>query len=183
MSRFSYYQRLSARQRAVYRRSDAVTSVELPGAQEFASIVGEIEAGLLADDRKRTQKATVALAKGICGALGVPMVVLRVLAKRPSSATEELYGLYEREEGKPAVIRVWMRTAAYERPVALRTFVRTVLHELCHHLDFEKLLLPDSYHTVGFFRRESSLARQLLPRRERRERRKAQLSLFDGADR
>jgi hypothetical protein len=167
---------LSARQRAVYRRSDAVTSVPLPRAEVLVPLVAEIEAGLLADDRTRTQKATVALVRGICEALEVPPVVLRVLAKRPSTATEELHGLYEREDGKAAVIRVWMRTAAWQRPVALRTFVRTVIHEVCHHLDFEKLALPDSYHTQGFFRRESSLARQLLPRRERA--RRGQLQLF-----
>jgi hypothetical protein len=174
VTRFSYYRRLSARQRAVYRRSDEVVSIALPDAASLQPLVAEIDAGLLADDRKRTQKATVALAQGICAALEVPPVVLRVLARRPSNAREELHGLYEREEGKPAVIRVWMRTAAFERPVALRTFVRTVLHELCHHFDFERLALPDSYHTEGFFRRESSLARQLLPRRERR----GQLDLF-----
>ncbi len=175
MTRFAYYRRLSARQRAVYRRSDEVVSIALPNAASLQPLVAEIEAGLLADDRKRTQKATVALTLGICAALEVPPVVLRVLARRPANAREELHGLYEREEGKPAVIRVWMRTAAYERPVALRTFVRTVLHEICHHLDFERLALPDSYHTEGFFRRESSLARQLLPRRERR---RGQLDLF-----
>ncbi len=39
-----------------------------------------------------------------------------------------------------------------------------LLRELCHHFDYERLGLRDSYHTQGFFRRESSLARQLLPR-------------------
>lgn len=179
MSRFSYYDRLSARQRAVYRKSDAVTSLALPGAERFVPMVAEIEAALLADDRKRLQKATVAFVAGLCGALELPPVVMRVLARRPANAREELHGLYEREDGKVPVIRVWMRTAAYERPVALRTFVRTVLHELCHHHDFEKLALADSYHTEGFFRRESSLARQVLPRRERAA---AQLRLFPGGD-
>ena len=59
-----------------------------------------------------------------------------------------------------------MRTAAYERPVALRTFVRTVLHEVCHHLDFEKLELADSYHTEGFFRRESKPGPPAAPEEE-----------------
>jgi hypothetical protein len=33
---------------------------------------------------------------------------------------------------------------------------------LCHHLDYELLRLPDSFHTEGFYQRESSLLRQLL---------------------
>ena len=60
---------------------------------------------------------------------------------------------------------VWMRTAAYERPVAHRTFVRTLSHELGHHLDYELLGLEDSFHTKGFFQRESSLVRTLLPKK------------------
>jgi hypothetical protein len=56
-----------------------------------------------------------------------------------------------------------MRTARHGRVVAFRTFLRTLLHELCHHLDLEVLGLGESFHTEGFFRRESSLFRQLVP--------------------
>jgi len=38
------------------------------------------------------------------------------------------------------------------------------MHELAHHLDVTLLALEDSFHTAGFFRRESSLVRQLLGR-------------------
>jgi hypothetical protein len=55
-----------------------------------------------------------------------------------------------------------MRTAAHKRVVAFRTFLRTLLHELCHHLDYDLLALPDSFHTEGFFKRESSLFKQLV---------------------
>jgi len=41
--------------------------------------------------------------------------------------------------------------------VAYRTFLRTLLHELCHHLDYDLLRLRDSLHTQGFYQRESSL--------------------------
>ena len=47
--------------------------------------------------------------------------------------------------------------------VKFRTFLRTLLHKLCHHLDYELLGLTDSFHTEGFYQRESSLVRQLLP--------------------
>ncbi|MEK7221411.1 MAG: hypothetical protein AAB253_09470 [candidate division NC10 bacterium] len=33
---------------------------------------------------------------------------------------------------------------------------------MCHHLDYELLDLADSFHTEGFYKRESSLLRQLL---------------------
>ena len=59
------------------------------------------------------------------------------------------------------MITVWMRTAKNKKIVAYRSFLRTVLHELCHHLDYELLGLKDSLHTEGFFKRESSLFKQL----------------------
>jgi hypothetical protein len=59
-----------------------------------------------------------------------------------------------------------MRTARQRRVVAFRTFLRTVLHELCHHLDYLFYRLPDSFHTEGFYKRESSLFHQLVPRDE-----------------
>jgi len=55
-----------------------------------------------------------------------------------------------------------MRTAQHRRVVAFRTFLRTLLHELCHHLDYELLKLEDSFHTEGFFKRESGLFKQLV---------------------
>lgn len=72
----------------------------------------------------------------------------------------------EREDDTTAVIRVWMKTAANERVVAHRTFLRTLLHEVCHHLDYDLLQLADFFHTQGFFARESSLVRQLAPKLE-----------------
>jgi hypothetical protein len=165
---FDYYYRLSPARRAIYRKSDAVTKLELPEPESLHPLIEEIGRGLSADDRGATQRPTRKLCTALCVTLDVPLVTVRVLARRPSNATAELHGLYEREEGKRPIIRVWMRTAAHERPVRLRTFVRTVLHEMCHHFDFDLLGLADSYHTQGFFRRESSLARQLLPKKAER---------------
>jgi hypothetical protein len=96
--------------------------------------------------------------------LVTPPVRVRVLAKRPSDDWEELHGLYQPEEdGKSAEITVWMRTAKRQQVVAFRTFLRTLLHELCHHLDYEHLKLDESFHTEGFYKRESSLFKQLVP--------------------
>ncbi len=54
-----------------------------------------------------------------------------------------------------------MRTAQRQQVVKFKTFLRTMLHELGHHLDYQKFRLRDSFHTEGFYRRESSLLRQL----------------------
>jgi hypothetical protein len=73
-----------------------------------------------------------------------------------------------------------MKTAARGQVVAFKSFIRTVLHDLCHHLDYTYFDLDDSLHTEGFFKRESSLYKQIAPielqsgkpRREKARRRK-----------
>jgi uncharacterized damage-inducible protein DinB len=55
-----------------------------------------------------------------------------------------------------------MRTAQQKRVVAFRTFLRTLLHEIGHHVDYTRLRLGDSFHTQGFYQRESSLFHQLV---------------------
>lgn len=127
-----------------------------------AAFARDLERALRSGSRQEVERSAWRLCRRICQDQEVPWVELRVRQKRPSSQGGELHGLYEREEGRTAVITLWMRTAQQKRVVAFKTFLRTLLHELCHHLDYEVLGLADSLHTEGFFRRESDLARQLL---------------------
>lgn len=147
-----------------------MTLVPLRDAAAARPWVEALGAALEADDRRAVQRACNGLGAQLCADLEISAVPVRVLARRPADAVSELHGLYLRHEDGSTQIRVWMRTAAHERVVAFRTFLRTLLHELCHHLDYEHLELADSYHTQGFFQRESSLARQLLPEPRRRRR-------------
>jgi hypothetical protein len=165
---FPYYRRLSAEDKEVYRRSAAIAKVPLGDAASLGPAVRAIEASLAKDDRAAVEAACGRLVHGIARKLGVEPLSVIVLATRPSNAAGELHGLYVREPGRRAVIRVWMRTAAREDVVRFRTFLRTLLHEVCHHLDYVHFKLPDSFHTEGFFQRESSLMRQLAPRGRRR---------------
>ena len=55
-----------------------------------------------------------------------------------------------------------MRTAEKENVVKFRTFLRTLLHEVCHHLDYELYKLAETFHTEGFYARESGLMRELM---------------------
>jgi hypothetical protein len=160
---FAYYNRLSSRDQAVYRRSDAVTSLALPEAEGLHPRIEQLRQALARDDRRTVAAVAGALALGLARRLGVPPVDVEVLAVRPSAAWGELHGLYTRDERRPPRIQLWMRTARHRRVVAFRTFLRTLLHEVGHHLDYELLGLADSFHTEGFFRRESSLFRQLVP--------------------
>ena len=162
---FGYYDRLSKQQQAVYRQSDSVASIHLPGEADLKPVVAELAELLKGGDLAAVERIAQRVCDGVCDALSVEPVEVDVLEVRPSSATHELHGLYTPEEGPRPRIRVWMRTAKHARVVAHRTFVRTLVHELCHHLDYALLELEESFHTDGFFKRESSLCRQLLPPR------------------
>jgi hypothetical protein len=88
----------------------------------------------------------------------VPKCTIRVLAARPLRVRErgtfELFGDYDPET---SVIRVWMRTAVRKEVTSFGTFVSTLCHEFCHHLDFQKFGFPDSWHTRGFYERTAVL--------------------------
>ncbi len=161
---FNYYHRLGKRQKAIYRKSDSIERIDLNEPELNSDLILSLEDVLIAEDRKQTEKLSHSLVNSILSDLKVVPVQVRVLSARPSNNWGELHGLYEPIDGNTkARITVWMRTARHKKVVAFRTYLRTLLHELCHHLDYEYLTLADSFHTEGFFNRESSLFKQLVP--------------------
>jgi len=161
---FAYFQRLTRRQQAIYLRSDALTTLALPDAARLRPAVARLAEALRREDRPETEAAAQGLASGLATALGVPAVRVQVLAARPHARWGELHGLYETSARgeRPPLITLWMRTARQKRVVAFRTFLRTLLHEVGHHLDYTLLRLGDSFHTQGFYARESHLFHQLV---------------------
>jgi len=161
--RFAYYAKLSAADQRIYRRSDAIVTLPLPAGVVAGEFIERIRDGLLGDDVKTVHRACQALVDALVAGYGVPPIRIRVLARRPSDDYGELHGLYEPEEDRtPARITVWMRTAAKAQVVAFKTFLRTIVHEVGHHLDYEHFKLEETFHTEGFYKRESSLANALL---------------------
>ena len=160
---FAYYAKLSPARQRIYRRSDAIETLPLPAGLMAGDIVALIRDGLAGDDLKAVQRACQTLIDALVAGYRVPPIRIRVLARRPADDYGELHGLYEPEEGRtPARITVWMRTAAKKQVVAFKTFLRTVVHEVGHHLDYELFKLEETFHTEGFYKRESSLANALL---------------------
>ncbi len=158
---FPYYYRLSKADKRTYRESDSYDRIVLPNAKALRKVAARLEGALKDDDRVAVERGAQKLLTKVTRQLEVGKVSVRVLDVRPSNAESELHGLYVREEDERPVIHVWMRTAAKKHVVAFRTFLRTLLHELCHHLDYELLDLEDSFHTEGFFQRESALVRDI----------------------
>lgn len=164
---FAYYARLTKRQQAIYDKSDGIHEVRLPEPAALHPLVAALAEALAHEDREQTQLTCQQLLGALTRTLRVPPARVEVLAARPHARWGELHGLYtESRAGRPPKMTLWMRTARQRRVVAFRTFLRTALHELCHHLDYLFYRLPDSFHTEGFYKRESSLFHQLVPRDE-----------------
>jgi hypothetical protein len=159
---FSYYNRLTVKQKRIYQESDRITSVPLPEVKHLYPYVMALSNALRSENRTETEQSSQKLVSCLTSALKVSSVRVKVLAKRPSRTWGELHGLYEdSNDNSVPVITVWMRTAQRRQVVAFKTFLRTLLHELGHHLDYKLLRLGDSLHTEGFYKRESSLLHQL----------------------
>jgi len=163
MAVFNYYKRLSREKQAIYRRSDAIVDVPLPENDEgLIKAVFTLKLALDAGKIRKVSAASNALCRHLSTLLEIPPPKVAIRATRPQSDDSELHGLYERVEGETALIQVWMRTASKGQVVAFKTFLRTLLHEVGHHLDFDLFGLSETFHTEGFFRRESNLTWQLL---------------------
>ena len=161
--RFAYYDKLSPERQRIYRKSDAIGALGLPSGLALSHHVTAIAEGLRADRRVEVQAACRSLIDALTRGYHVPEVRVRVLATRPADGEGELHGLYEPgDEGAPPRISVWMRTAQRKQVVAFKTFLRTLIHELCHHLDYELFALDETFHTEGFYKRESSIVTALL---------------------
>ena len=161
---FAYFQRLTRRQQAIYLQSDAVTAMALSRPEALRPLVADLERALETGERRPTESATQTLATALARSLDLPPVRVSVLAARPHAGWGELHGLYEStgRRGEVPLITLWMRTARQKRVVAFRTFLRTLLHEIGHHVDYTRLRLGDSFHTQGFYQRESHLFHQLV---------------------
>ena len=160
---FPYYDNLSAANKRIYRKSDAIERIPVKNSGSIQPITIKLKKSLEANKRRDVAKHASEICRLVCVGLGIETLKVKVSTRRPSSSTEELHGLYESTEGEPSVLTVWMKTAAKGQVVAFKSFIRTILHELCHHIDYTYYDLEESFHTEGFFKRESSLYKQMVP--------------------
>jgi hypothetical protein len=156
--------RLTPLQQRIYDRSAAIAVIPLTPTPQLFDATQALEVALSQDDHPRVEMLAQTIVNQICWRLGVRPVRVQVQGVRPSNRRGELHGLYTQYNGgsRNDSIQVWMRTAKRGQVVAFRTFLRTLLHEVCHHLDYVHLHLRESYHTEGFFQRESSLFRVIV---------------------
>lgn len=162
----AFFYRLPLRMQRCYLRSNAIDRFEFapsPSAAEAAEeLIRVLESGSVA----ATARAAGLAAAEVCRSARVAPVRVDVRGVRPKNTRGELHGLfypYDPRRRTPPSIVLWMRTAERHDVVKPRTFVRTLMHELVHYFDYSVLRLDDSFHTLGFFKRESYLVRALMP--------------------
>ena len=159
----AFFYRLSAHAQRCYLQSNAIENFagfapDRIVTQRLSALIEALESRGPRD----VQSGAESLMTALCHAFGVTPIRVEVLGVRPHNSRGELHGLFRLT--RPPEIQLWMRTAQRHAVVKPRTFVRTLLHELCHYLDYSLLKLDDSYHTMGFFKRESFLVRALMGR-------------------
>jgi len=158
--------RLSAAHKRIYDRSSAISSIPVRVSPRLARAVTLLPVALgteystAAEKVAKVTKVAQVICDEICDALRVGKLRVSVKGVRPVHDDAEYHGLYV-SRGRVQEISVWMYTAKRRQVVAPRTFLRTLLHEVVHHLDYTLLRLGESFHTEGFFQRESSLVHQL----------------------
>jgi hypothetical protein len=144
--------------KAEYDRSEAMHSLHLPPQQQLQALAKEIEKALAAEDRARLEVASNAFAVFVAESFGVAPPKVRVLGVRPlqekGDFVDETFGDYQFATAR---IRLWMRTAVLEKVTSYGTYLSTLCHEICHHLDVVCLGLPNTFHTRGFYERAGLL--------------------------
>ena len=170
---FAYYDRLSPARQAIYRKATRSTRWRCPRACRWPAPCAPSPTAWRRIAAPPCSAARRTLVDALVTGFAVPPVAVRVLAVRPSDHEGELHGLYEpNEDDPPARISVWMRTAQRKQVVAFRSFLRTVVHEFLHHLDYEHFELAGDLPHRGLLQaRVEPRQRAVRGRRDRRPRR------------
>jgi hypothetical protein len=145
--------------------SDRLANLELPADDRLRVLAKSIES-LIKDEslteggaRSAVQNACAEFMSAASEFYGVPKPTVRALAARPIRVREggwatELFGDYSPGTSS---IRIWTRTAIRKKATSPGTFLSTLCHEFCHHLDCQRFGFRQSPHTRGFYERTAAL--------------------------
>lgn len=146
------------RSRAKFLESDQIDTLELPATGTLPAIARTIESAMRDERSGDLRIACADFLRVSAEFYKVPNCGVRILAARPLRVRQrwetETFGDYN-----PAtmLIRIWMKTARKKQITSFGTFLSTLCHEFCHHLDFKRFAFPDSWHTRGFYARAAAL--------------------------
>lgn len=141
-----------------YARSDKLISLPLPPADPLREYALQLKEALANEDRKAILSASKLLLNTLSDDFAVERPKTKILSVRPREVRGDwefqTFGDYDTET---AVLRLWMKTAIQKKTSAYGTFLNTLVHEFCHHLDVVSLDMPNTFHTRGFYERVGEL--------------------------
>ncbi len=142
-----------------FLESDQRRILDLPQDACLRTAAQSVESSLEEGTSKVVRQACAAFLKSAADFYKIETPDIRVLAARPIRSREsgwsiELFGDYSPDT---RLIRVWMRTAIRKQVTSFGTFLSTLCHEFCHHLDYQHFGYRDSWHTRGFYERTAAL--------------------------
>src|SRR5205807_5752729 len=144
--------------RAGFLESDQTRTLDLPQDGSLLTITKSIESAMRRGRSTDVRRTCAEFLDAASEFYKVPACGLRVLAARPLRVRErwttELFGDYTPET---MLIRIWTRTAVRKQVTSFGTFLSTLCHEFCHHLDCQKFGFIRSPHTRGFYERAAVL--------------------------
>jgi hypothetical protein len=119
--------------------SDRTKALESPRDGQLVRLAGSIESAMKAGAIGDVRVACGEFLGTASNFYNVPPCPIRVLAARPlrvrEYSTAELFGDYH---PSTMLIRVWTKTAVRKEITSFGTFLSTLCHEFCHHLDFHR---------------------------------------------
>lgn len=142
-----------------FRDSDRLASFALPSDPELSRSAQFIESVMKEGTRAEVAQACAEFLRAAASFYGVRYPEVRALDARPLRVREggtqiELFGDYSLRDAR---IRIWTRTAVRKQVTSFGTFLSTLCHEFCHHLDCQKFGFSRSPHTRGFYERTALL--------------------------
>jgi len=145
--------------RARFLESDRLRALEVPEDDRLQASAESIHSVMQAGTVSSVRQACAEFLSAASDFYTVRPPGIRVLAARPLRVREggsaiELFGDYHPET---LLIRLWMRTAIRKQVTSFGTFLSTLCHEFCHHLDCQALGFRESWHTRGFYQRTAAL--------------------------
>jgi hypothetical protein len=143
---------------AEFLKSDQLNRIDVPQDARLRAAAMRIESVMKAG-RGDIGQACIVFLETAAEFYGVQKPRVHVLAARPLRTREggwttEIFGDYAPDS---MLIRVWTRTAVRKQVTSFGTFLSTLCHEFCHHLDFQRFGFRNSPHTRGFYERVAVL--------------------------
>ena len=155
---FAYFDKLNQDQQKTYLLSDRIRQVKFPNDISLRPLILSLKQALHDEDQLSVEQTLQSISQIITSSLGLASLQVNVLPVRPSVKGEELLCIHSSPNYDTRhIIYVWMYTSQQHHVVAYNTLLRLFTHELCHYIDHDYFRFNESFHTHGFYQRESEL--------------------------